>query len=377
MLHCRNLTHCWLVGLMSLGWLVGGASLGGANPIVEPTGAPRPGTTSPHPAVVRILVAEGKSQSLGSGTLVDVRDQFGLVVTNWHVIRDAQGEIVVLFPDGFRSAARVVQHDVDWDLAALSIWRPQAQPVVVALEPPRPGEALAIAGYGSDGSYRVASGACTQYLAPSGKHPYELVELAATARQGDSGGPIFNQRGELAGVLFGTVEGTTAGSYGGRVWKFLEPLLNRTQPLAAPQLAVAKLSVPALASAEPGGASARPLEATSPPAEILSTAAPQVVPREPITATEVVDAASPRLRTAEPFPFTNAPFATTPVSSLSPSLPGVKGPTNADPTHAWLQLLLGQTPVEQAKAFFSLVGIATIAGWLFRWNAAPPAAGRR
>ncbi len=41
------------------------------------------------------------------------------------------------------------------------------------------------------------------------------------ARRGDSGGPIFNQAGELAGVLFGAGQGTTLGSFAPRVRYFL------------------------------------------------------------------------------------------------------------------------------------------------------------
>jgi hypothetical protein len=51
-----------------------------------------------------------------------------------------------------------------------------------------------------------------------------MVELDVEARQGDSGGPIFNDRGELAGVLFGAGEGTTLGSFGPRVQHFLAAL---------------------------------------------------------------------------------------------------------------------------------------------------------
>ena len=55
-------------------------------------------------------------------------------------------------------------------------------------------------------------------------YPREMVELDVQARQGDSGGPIFNQRGELAGVLFGAGEGTTIGSFAPRVESFLATL---------------------------------------------------------------------------------------------------------------------------------------------------------
>jgi len=178
----------------------------------------------PHPAVARIIVPERDGTSLGSGTLVDVTGDYGLVITNWHVVSDAAGVITVVFPDGFRSAAQLVKTDRVWDLAALAVWKPNATPVPLAAAPPQPGEPLTIAGYGS-GDYRAAAGRCTQYVAPDVNQPYEMVEVGTAARQGDSGGPIFNSRGELAGVLFGAGHGTTSGSYCGRVRGFLESVL--------------------------------------------------------------------------------------------------------------------------------------------------------
>jgi len=176
-----------------------------------------------HPAVARIIVPERGATAFGSGTLVDVRDEFGLVVTNWHVVRDSQGVVEVKFPSGFRSHARPLKVDSDWDLAALVIWRPPVEPVRVATHPPRPGDPLTIHGYGQ-GQYRIATGRCTAYYAPRTNFPQEMVELNVEARQGDSGGPIFNSRGELAGVLFGAGQGTTLGSYAPRVSNFLATL---------------------------------------------------------------------------------------------------------------------------------------------------------
>lgn len=177
-----------------------------------------------HPAVVRVIVPERGGASLGSGALVAINERHGLVVTNYHVVRDGNGPAGVVFPDGFRSGARVVRVDRDWDLAALVIWRPNVRPVSLAAEPPRLGETLSIAGYGK-GSYRIATGRATQYVSPGGSLPYEMIELSAGARQGDSGGPIFNQQGELAGVLFGSAWGKTVGSHSRRVRQFLAPIL--------------------------------------------------------------------------------------------------------------------------------------------------------
>ena len=188
-----------------------------------------------------------------------------MVITNWHVINEATGQITVIFPDGFTSAGTVVKLDRDWDLAAIAIWRPTAEPLPLATLAPQPGETLTIAGYGS-GTYRAASGRCTQYVAPGTTFPYEMVELATTARQGDSGGPILNSRGELAGVLFGEGGGRTAGSYCGRVQWFLAGL----QPPDATDAAGSML-----AAARPASSAAKTtVDPRSQPAHFNPLAAP-------------------------------------------------------------------------------------------------------
>ncbi len=174
----------------------------------------------PLPAVVRIVAPESSGVSLGSGVLVDVNQTQALVLTNWHVIRDCRSAVLVQFPDGFQSAGTVVRWDEAWDLAALVIWKPPTVPISLAANPPSIGDSLTIAGYGR-GPFRAETGQCTEYLSPGTGYPKEFVEIAATARQGDSGGPILNQRGELAGVLFGQSEGRTIGSCSTRVRTFL------------------------------------------------------------------------------------------------------------------------------------------------------------
>jgi len=175
---------------------------------------------TPHPAVARIVAPENSGTSMGSGVLVDVNRSQGLVLTNWHVIRDSRSAVLVQFPDGFQSAGTVVRWDEPWDLAAIVNWKPNATPVSLASEKPALGEPLTIAGYGR-GPFRTETGPCTQYLAPGSGYPMEFVELMATARQGDSGGAIFNGRGELAGVLFGQNDGRTIGSCSPRLRTFL------------------------------------------------------------------------------------------------------------------------------------------------------------
>lgn len=223
----QQLSEVWREAFPLAGDELAPSSFSRSLPTSKPT-APWAGvrvrSDRPHPAVARIVVPEQGAISYGSGTLIDVRDNFGLVITNWHVVRDASDTIEVVFPDGFTSKARALKVDADWDLAALVVWRPKhIEPVSIAAEAPRPGDRLTICGYGP-GNYRCATGRCTQYYAPRLDFPRHMVELDVEARQGDSGGPIFNDRGELAGVLFGAGQGTTLGSFGGRVGAFLATL---------------------------------------------------------------------------------------------------------------------------------------------------------
>lgn len=226
---------CRIVLPLVAAWLLGGASLdveaqlpGGSGPLPQANSNWEPEAFSdyllsgqtPHPAVVRIVAAEKAGASLGSGVLVDANREQAIVLTNWHVVRDSRSAVLVQFPDGFQTAGTVVRWDEAWDLAALVIWKPPATPVPLAGTPPLPGDLLTIAGYGR-GPYRAQTGRCTEYLSPGTGYPKEFVELAAGARQGDSGGPILNDRGELAGVLFGQNNGHTIGSCSTRLRTFL------------------------------------------------------------------------------------------------------------------------------------------------------------
>ncbi len=262
-------------------------------------GSPVFAQTRLHPAVVRVIVQDRAGRSHGSGALVAVTASHGLVLTNWHVVRDAAAPPTVVFPDGFQSAATIARVDRDWDLAALVIWRPRASPIPLAETPPRPGEMLAIAGYGQ-GQYRVATGQCTQYLSPGRRHPFELVELAASARQGDSGGPIFNDRGELAGVLFGSAFGRTTGSHSGRVRQFLGPLWNDFYQTPAGDTMIA--GRPQL---EPPAAAIHGVRPVIGPDVVGGT--PATPPEPAARSSDAVAAIGRRSQAAESFPAARAP----------------------------------------------------------------------
>lgn len=335
------------------------AAASGASPVTP--------ASTPHPAVVRIIVKERDGESMGSGSLIDIRDSFGLVITNWHVIRDAAGDITVVFPDGFKSAARIVKADRDWDLAALSIWRPPVKPLPIATVAPQPGDTLSIAGYGATGDYRHVAGRCTQYQAPSEKHPFEIVELSAEARQGDSGGPIFNERGELAGVLFGSSDGTTSGSYAGRIQEFLGTLIGEGgdgKPLHdTPVLAghnKPPISVPPLLNGESSGDASSDAKAND-PSKVAANKAPINPRRKQAEYTDSV---------LEPIQHPGGELVSHGQSSNTgePHDDGTYVPDDPPEPREHAEqhrgfdfvVLLGETPFDQAKSALAAVGIIAI-----------------
>ena len=310
---------------------------------------PQNATWSPqpdiHPAVARIVAPGNGSISYGSGTLVYADAQYGLVITNWHVINEATGSISVHFPDGFYSLGSVQRVDRDWDLAAIAIRKPNAKPVSLADEAPRPGEVLTIAGYGA-GSYRAASGQCTQYVAPGTTFPYEMVEVAVSARQGDSGGPIFNSRGELAGVLFGEGHGRTSGSYCGRVRWFLSSVLPSSPSNDAMMASTPLKPIPARPAVEQAGAE---------PTRVA-------LPLTPVVQTRAAEASVHSVATT-------VPSTTAVVASTRSTEPG---PPQVQPL-SW-EDFAGQTLTEQAKTVLAGIGALAMILHALRWLSSERAA---
>ncbi len=171
--------------------------------------------------------ALGSARAAGSGTLVDVDADRGLVVTCAHLFRDGAGTLSVTFPSQQTFAARLVKSDAAADLAALVIAPPGIEPIAVAARYPRRGEPLVSCGYGSDGRLWCNRGQALGYVAASNSQDVETLELSGTARQGDSGGPVLDQNHQLAAVLFGTNGRVVDGTYCGRVRNFLGDLSPR------------------------------------------------------------------------------------------------------------------------------------------------------
>jgi len=152
--------------------------------------APNGGTTKPF---------ERKTTAVGSGFIIDPD---GLVVTNNHVI-DVADEIEVVFDDGTRVPAVLKGMDKKTDLALLEISGDRPFPFVKFgdSEAARVGDWIVAIGnpFGLGGT--TTKGIISARGRDIRSGPLDdFIQIDAPINRGNSGGPLFNMRGEVIGI---------------------------------------------------------------------------------------------------------------------------------------------------------------------------------
>lgn len=161
-----------------------------------------------HEAIVEV------STSGGAGTGVvfkidpekKVRDGFeGYVLTAWHVIQDdiEDGKIKVSYRNGRRSkGCKVMQYDESKDVAVLWVWVPEDIPAAkLAAAPIEHGAIVEFAGLGGGSELEC----CIRHFSGVASPPSSLEKIFADVPllPGDSGGPVFNEKHEVVGIISG------------------------------------------------------------------------------------------------------------------------------------------------------------------------------
>ena len=140
-----------------------------------------------------------KATSLGSGFVIDPA---GYVVTNNHVIADAD-EITVILHDDTNLKAEVVGRDSKTDIALLKVKTDKPLDAVIwgDSEAARVGDwVLAIGNpFGLGGS--VTAGILSARQRDINSGPYDdFLQTDASINRGNSGGPMFNMDGQVIGI---------------------------------------------------------------------------------------------------------------------------------------------------------------------------------
>lgn len=142
---------------------------------------------------------EREVYSLGSGFVIDAS---GYIITNNHVIDDAD-EITVTLSDNSKLKAKIIGRDKKTDLALLKV--ESKKPLVAATmgdsEAMRVGDWVMAIGnpFGLGGS--VTKGIISARQRSINAGPFDdFLQIDAPINRGNSGGPLFNMKGEVIGI---------------------------------------------------------------------------------------------------------------------------------------------------------------------------------
>jgi serine protease Do len=140
-----------------------------------------------------------RSIGLGSGFFIS---EDGYVVTNNHVI-DKASDFTVILDDQTEFKAKLIGHDEKTDLALLKIDAPNRKfpYVTFSKDKPRVGQwAIAVGNpFGLGGT--VTAGIVSAQGRNIGSSPYDdYLQIDAAVNRGNSGGPTFNNKGEVIGI---------------------------------------------------------------------------------------------------------------------------------------------------------------------------------
>lgn len=145
------------------------------------------------------IPTEREVSSLGSGFVID---ESGYVVTNNHVVGNAD-TVTVIFQDNTRLQAKIIGRDEKTDLALLKVKSDKPLPAVKFgdSDAMRVGDWVIAIGnpFGLGGS--VSAGIVSARGRNINAGPFDdFIQTDAAINRGNSGGPLFNIRGEVVGV---------------------------------------------------------------------------------------------------------------------------------------------------------------------------------
>jgi serine protease Do len=147
------------------------------------------------PSVVTIRVARPGVEGIGSGFVIPPN---GMIVTNYHVVRGASDLMVRLATGEQRPVTTVVMADAERDLAVLSIDPTNLRQVALGdSNKIRVGERVVAIGSPQGLSNSVSVGNVSQVRL---KGEVAVIQTTAPLSPGNSGGPLFNERGDVIGV---------------------------------------------------------------------------------------------------------------------------------------------------------------------------------
>ncbi len=166
--------------------------------------AARPAVTAGQDSVVKVLgvATECGRNVVGSGFVYET----GRVMTNAHVVAGVADPVVRLADVDYQ--ARVVYYDPDVDVAVLAVPDLRA-PELQFGAPAESRDPAAVLGFPENGPYDVQPARVRDTATLRSSNIYgddtvyrDTYSIYALVRQGNSGGPLVDRRGDVIGVIF-------------------------------------------------------------------------------------------------------------------------------------------------------------------------------
>ena len=142
-----------------------------------------------------------QTASAGSGFVL-TKD--GFIVTNYHVVKDADIVKVTMY-NGDEYDAKYVGGDEDYDIAVIKVEAADLQPVTLGnSDNLNVGDhVLAVGNPLGELTFSMSGGmvSCVNRAINVDGTPFNMIQTDASINPGNSGGPLFNQYGEVVGIV--------------------------------------------------------------------------------------------------------------------------------------------------------------------------------
>lgn len=136
--------------------------------------------------------------STGTGFVIGAD---GIIMTNNHVVEKTTGVIATIEGSGSFHYARIIYTDPDKDLAIIKIDTTGLEAVTWATSSPSMGETVYILGY-PGGTPTPETPKLTGGMVSNSPIDEEYIQTDAAVNHGNSGGPMFDNNGDVIGVVF-------------------------------------------------------------------------------------------------------------------------------------------------------------------------------
>ncbi len=190
--HLAGIMACFLLAL----WGCGRTSNNTASRIAEEEG----------PAVAFVVIETDGAKSQGSGIAIDGAK--GHFLTNWHVIKGIREGWVRVQGAEWMPIVAIVAKDEHKDLALIKVdlgGQTLHQARLGTVAGVKPGDPVVVIGNPLGEEFSVTDGIISQIRNQDG---YKVVQTTAPISPGNSGGPLFNEQGEVVGIITFTKQDT-------------------------------------------------------------------------------------------------------------------------------------------------------------------------